>query len=251
MRTVRATVSWSSGVISPSMAVQRMRSWASAAHTSHAALAKKCPDGTCSRPAPSFRSRMASSTVACARWNASTSTASPSRSVTKAKCRHCGPQRRLATDEPGAAHDESPALVVALGHLGLAVGGVVDRGPGRLVDARDRSGHGLHHPHAHRVADVQALEGGDGGVRPEARVEAHDELPGGSGPAHPGHELLHEAHRPALGVGRALAHPDVEHLAGARPAWRGSGGSRASSCIRSRRRAWPCRTPRRWWSRGR
>ena len=37
--------------------------------------------------------------------------------------------------------------------------------------------------------------------------------PGGPGPAHPGHELLHETHRPALGVGRTLAHADVEHLA--------------------------------------
>ena len=67
VRTVRATVSCSSGVMSPSMALQRMRSCASTAHTSHAALAKKCPEGTCSRPAPSFRSRIASSTVACAR----------------------------------------------------------------------------------------------------------------------------------------------------------------------------------------
>ena len=90
MRTVRATTRCSSGVISPNMAVQRMRLWARTAHTSQAALALKLPEGTCSMPAPSFRSLMASSTVAWARWKASTSTGSPSRSVRKAKCRHSG-----------------------------------------------------------------------------------------------------------------------------------------------------------------
>ena len=38
--------------------------WASTAQPSQAALAEKLPEGQCSRPAPSFRSRMASSTVA-------------------------------------------------------------------------------------------------------------------------------------------------------------------------------------------
>ena len=46
--------------------------------------AKNRPEGQCSRPAPSFRSRMASSTVAWARWNRSASTAWSSRLVTKA-----------------------------------------------------------------------------------------------------------------------------------------------------------------------
>ena len=55
-----------------------------------------------------------------------------------------GPQRGLATDQAGAPHDEAASLVVALGHLGLAVGGVLDRGPGRLVDGRDGAEHGLH-----------------------------------------------------------------------------------------------------------
>ncbi len=36
-RTLRATVSWSLGVISPSNAVQRIRSWASTAHKSQVA----------------------------------------------------------------------------------------------------------------------------------------------------------------------------------------------------------------------
>ena len=57
-------------------AVQRNRLWASTAQASQAALAKNRPDGQCSSPAPSFRSRMASSTVAWARWNRSASTVS-------------------------------------------------------------------------------------------------------------------------------------------------------------------------------
>jgi hypothetical protein len=41
VRTVAATVSSSSGVIPPSIVVERRRSWASTAQTSHAELAKK------------------------------------------------------------------------------------------------------------------------------------------------------------------------------------------------------------------
>ena len=128
-----------------------------------------------------------------------------------------GPQRGLATGEPGASHDETSALVDAFGHLGLAVEGVVDRCPGRLLDGLDGPGHGRDHADTHGVADVQALQGGQGGVGPEARIEAQDQFSGGPGPAHPGHELLHEALGPALGVGRPLAHADVEDLARPRP----------------------------------
>ena len=49
----------SSGVTSPNTAVHLMRSWASTAHMRHAAFAKNSPDGTCSRPEPSFRTLMA------------------------------------------------------------------------------------------------------------------------------------------------------------------------------------------------
>ena len=85
VRTVRATVAWPTGPNSPMVAVQRRRLWASTAHCSHALLALKLPEGACSMPAPSFRSRMASSTTACCRWKASRSTALPVRSVRKAK----------------------------------------------------------------------------------------------------------------------------------------------------------------------
>ena len=64
VRMVRATVSCSVGCMSPSRAVQRIRLCASTAQASQAALAKNRPEGQCWRPAPSFRSRMASSTVA-------------------------------------------------------------------------------------------------------------------------------------------------------------------------------------------
>ena len=63
--------------------------------------------------------------------------------------------------------------------------------------ARDGADHGLLHPHAHREADLEALEDRDGSIRPKARVEAHDQLSGRSGPAHPGDELFDEAHRAA------------------------------------------------------
>ena len=45
VRMVRATVSSSSGVTSPRMAVQRIRLWASTAHCSQAELAWKLPGG--------------------------------------------------------------------------------------------------------------------------------------------------------------------------------------------------------------
>jgi hypothetical protein len=43
VRMVRATTRCSSGVISPNMAVQRMRLWARAAHTSQAPEAPSVP----------------------------------------------------------------------------------------------------------------------------------------------------------------------------------------------------------------
>ena len=65
VRKVRATTSWLSTRILPAIAVQRIRLWARTAHCNHAELAWKLPDGTCSSPAPSLRSRIASSTTAC------------------------------------------------------------------------------------------------------------------------------------------------------------------------------------------
>src|ERR1039457_4550618 len=71
----------------------------------------------------------------------------------------------LVADETSAPDDQPLALVVALGDLSLSVRGVLDRGPGRLADLKDGLEHGFHHLDAHRVADIQALEGCDGGVR--------------------------------------------------------------------------------------
>ena len=54
-------------------------------------------------------------------------TASPARSVRNAKCRQWGHKLRLGgLGESGAAHDETPAAVDALGHFGLAVVGVAN-----------------------------------------------------------------------------------------------------------------------------
>ena len=149
VRMVRVTVSWSSGWTSPSRAVQRMRLWASTAQPSQAALAKNRPDGQCSSPAPSLRSRMASSTVAWSRWNWSTSTVGSSTLVMKAWCRQSGHSCAwAAVGEPGAAHHEphvdarccsaAAGHVGGLGDLGLAAVGVGDVDPAVLVDAVDR-----------------------------------------------------------------------------------------------------------------
>ena len=64
VRMVRATVSSSAPRMPPRMLVQRIMLWASTAHCSHAEFAEKLPEGTCSSPAPSLRSLMASSTTA-------------------------------------------------------------------------------------------------------------------------------------------------------------------------------------------
>jgi hypothetical protein len=47
-------------------------------------------------------------------------------------------------------------------------------------------------------------------------IKAHDQLAGLPGPAQPGHQLFDEALGAALGVRRALAHPDMEELTGGR-----------------------------------
>ncbi len=54
-----------------------------------------------------------------------------------------GPQRGLAPDQSGAAHDEPASLVGGLGHLGLTIGGCSRSGSRRLVDGRDGADHGF------------------------------------------------------------------------------------------------------------
>ena len=89
VRIVRATISWSVWW-PPRWAVQRIMLWARIAIWNHAEFAENTPDGRCSSPALALRSRIASSTTACSRWNRSTSTTSPSRSVKNAWCRQSG-----------------------------------------------------------------------------------------------------------------------------------------------------------------
>ena len=70
-----------------------------------------------------------------------------------------GPQGGLGTDEAGAAHDEAPALVGALGHLGPAPFGVVDLHPGVLGEGGDGLGQGLGPgAHGHGVVDPETPE---------------------------------------------------------------------------------------------
>ena len=81
---VAATVSWRAGWARPRRAVQRARLCASTQQASQAPLAGNRPEGQRLSPALSLRSRMASSTVAWARWFASAALVSRScLSVTK------------------------------------------------------------------------------------------------------------------------------------------------------------------------
>ena len=60
--------------------------------------------------------------------------------------------------EPGAAHDEATTLVGRLRHLGQAAGGVVDVGPGVVVNGGDRLDQRLvPRAHGHRVAHIASL----------------------------------------------------------------------------------------------
>ena len=131
-----------------------------------------------------------------------------------------GPQGGLGgAGQSGAAHDQTPAVVDALGHLGLAVEGVVDRRPRRLVDGGDGRGQRLcPGAHRHRVADVEpssmAMVSSD--QNPESnRTTISPVAPARRTRAI---ELFDEASRAAGGVGRAFPHPGVEHLAGVGPA---------------------------------
>ena len=71
--------------------------------------------------------------------------------------------------------------------------------------------------HGHRVGHFQTSKDLDGVIVPIPRVKTHDDLAGCPGPAETGHELFDEVLGPALGVGRSLAHPGVEDLAGVGP----------------------------------
>jgi hypothetical protein len=129
-----------------------------------------------------------------------------------------GPQRRLGTAEPGAAHDEAATLVDALGHHRLSARRVLDGDPLRLVDLRNTGVDGLcAGAHGHGERDPQTPQHLDGVIGPIPRVEADDDLASGPGPAQAGHELFDEALGPASGVGRALAQPGMEDLAGVGP----------------------------------
>ena len=125
-----------SGVISPSIADQRTRLCASAAVYQPGGVGVEVAQGTCSMPAPSFRSLMASSTVACARWKASTSTGGAFLIGQEGEVAPLGPQGRLAADQPGAAHDQPAPPADVLGHLGDPVHCVVDGSP-RLSSMAD------------------------------------------------------------------------------------------------------------------
>src|ERR1700733_5722758 len=128
------------------------------------------------------------------------------------------PQLCLWADEPGAAHDQPPAVSGYFGDLRFTVIGVVLQGLPRLLgDLLDRLGNPELQAHADRVAPAGALERRDQLAVPESRVGPEKLLAGGACPRHAGDQLLGETHDTALGVCLALAQPNVQNLAGTRP----------------------------------
>ena len=204
-----------------------MRLWASTAHCSQAALAKNLPDGQCSSPAPSLRSRMASSTVAWSRWNWSTSTASPSRSVRNAWCRQSGHSCAwAAVGEAGAAHDEAQLAPVprARSRRSSRRPGLGRRRGSRSSARRPRRSPSIAAAMTwvlmrdrHRVAHVEPVERVDQRRwtrTPSRRAPSRSPV----APARRTRAMSSSMNRLApRGVGRALAHPGVQHLAGVGP----------------------------------
>ena len=198
VRMVRATVSSPSTRASLMMAVHRIRLWASTAHCSHAELAWKLPEGTWSSPAPSLRSRMASSTAAWRRWNWSASTVAQVEVGDEGVVAPVGPQPLLGgAGEPGAAHDEThPTLgslavvsagdVGGLGDLSVTAVGVGDVDPVVLVDGGDRRADAGLQAHRDRPGDIEPVEGVDQLPAVEAGVGAHRQRPTGTGSAQAG-----------------------------------------------------------------
>ena len=222
------------------VAVQRMRLWASTAHCSQAQLAEKLPGGAVLQPGAFFE-------VADGELDAGVG---PVEGVDvdggavevgeEAEVAPVGPQPGLAgVGQPGAAHDQPPALVGRSRPPGLC-----RRGCSRSRPRRPRRWRRWPRPRLWcwcarpwcsdtpwRASDREGVVG------PEPRVEAHHDLPGRSGPAQPGHQLVDEAAGPPGGVRRAFAHPGVEDLAGVGPGGQDRVVAQAPWCSRRRRPA--------------
>jgi hypothetical protein len=82
------------------------------------------------------------------------------------------PEGSLRAGQAGAAHDQPDLAQGGLGHLGDAGVGVVDRGPGGLVDRGDRRSHRGGLPDGDRKAQVVAAAGSQDLGRPEPVVAA-------------------------------------------------------------------------------
>lgn len=112
------------------------------------------------------------------------------------------------------AADDQP--VFAEGRLGqladAAVGVVGHRLPGVVGDLGNPLGGELVFGDADRVATAALAQSGADLVVVEARVGADQDLARGAGPADAREQLVDEPQRAALGVGLALAQPDVQDL---------------------------------------
>ena len=111
--------------------------------------------------------------------------------------------------------DQPPACEHGFGDLRLARVGVVgQRLPGFIGDLLDRGADGFGHAHPDRELPAGLLETvKDLGV-PEPRVGAQQADAAHAGPRDAGDQLVAETQDAALCVGRPLAQPEVQHLAG-------------------------------------
>ena len=130
-----------------------------------------------------------------------------------------GEQFALGAQRPDAPHDQPPATEGRLGDLRLARVGVVgDRRPGVLGDLLDECPDARGQAHPDRVGPAGLLEAREHLGVPEPGVRAQQLGAGRAGPRDAGDQLVAEAQDPALRVGRPVAQPQVQHLAGLGPA---------------------------------
>ena len=115
----------------------------------------------CRARAWSLRSRTASSTTACRRCSASTSTRASVRLVTKREVAPVGPQLSLGADQAGASDDQSPGAEHRLRDLRFPGLGIVGQGlPVGLRDRQDRCFDGRLLADPDRIRPARGLQAG-------------------------------------------------------------------------------------------
>ncbi len=215
---LRRMVLATSGPVSsgPSAPTLRTRLCAIEASTAQATLALESPDGQCSCPEPSFRSRITSSTTAVGVESDGLSLAIGDEGVVAIGGKERGP----GVVQFRAAHDETVTGVDGVADPGLTVYRVDDGYPGVLGDLLEDPFDGRVLSDSDRVAHLMVTTSLDHVLGEETRVAAQRQRPRRPGATTTAHHLAHEALGAALGVGRTFSKSHVQGLAGV-----GTGGS--------------------------